>query len=454
MSREDLALAGGTFVTSLGDDTALVSGGDRIQELGEAIPFSTRDKLSPELRSRARGTQVYLVELHPDVQRADAELLALRMGLQIVPHPDLAPHHILVRGNLRKIMSLADEDEIAYVLPAADDLIFGLHVQPCAALTGSSGFIGQYIATIGDGWDGPGLGSANLSWKLTQATGQLSPELVDDAIKRALAEWSRVVKINFSAAGSATAERTLNILWATGSHGDSIPFDGRGNVLAHTFYPPPSNTEPLAGDLHFDDQEPWNIGADIDVFSVVLHELGHALGLGHGDTPGSVMYPYYQRVNQLTSEDIVSIRRLYASGSGVVSDNPAATSPSNPTPVVPTTPTSPPPPTTPAPPSPGPSTPSAPTDDTQPPSLFIRTPASTSTTTRNASITVAGTATDNIGVVEVSWSTSTGKSGVATGTSSWQASVPLLVGDNRLTVRAKDAAGNVVSRYASVRRIQ
>jgi len=49
---------------------------------------------------------------------------------------------------------------------------------------------------------------------------------------------------------------------------------------------------------------------------------------------------------------------------------------------------------------------------------------------------------DNVGVVAVRWSTSNGESGTATGTTSWSAAVPLLVGDNVVTVRAYDAAGN------------
>ena len=114
-------------------------------------------------------------------------------------------------------------------------------------------------------------------------------------------EWSRVASVAFSPAGGPYLERTLNFLFAAGSHGDAYPFDGPGMALAHTYYPAPPNPEPIAGDLHFDDAEEWVAGPDltvrsVDLYSVTLHELGHALGLGHSDVPGAVMYPYYRRL--------------------------------------------------------------------------------------------------------------------------------------------------------------
>jgi hypothetical protein len=47
-----------------------------------------------------------------------------------------------------------------------------------------------------------------------------------------------------------------------------------------------------------------------------------------------------------------------------------------------------------------------------------------------------------VGVASVKWSVSTGASGIASGTTAWSATVPLLVGTNTVTIRAYDAAGN------------
>ena len=48
------------------------------------------------------------------------------------------------------------------------------------------------------------------------------------------------------------------------------------------------------------------------------------------------------------------------------------------------------------------------------------------------------------------WTASTGSSGTASGTTAWNASVPLLVGTNVVTVRAYDAAGNSAWRSLTI----
>jgi hypothetical protein len=197
-------------------------------------------------------------------------------------------------------------------------------------------------------------------------------------------------------------------------------------VLAHTFYPAPPNAEPVAGDMHFDADENWRIGQDTDLFTVALHEAGHALGLGHSANPGAVMYPYYRFATGLTADDIAGIRALYGASDG--------------TPATPATPTTPPTPAAPAPPT-TPTTPTG-TPDTTTPSLQIVSPGYTILSTSLASLAVRGTASDNVGVASVKWSVSTGDSGIASGTTAWSATVPLLVGTNTVTIRAYDAAGN------------
>lgn len=261
---------------------------------------------------RPREAESWIVEFAGDIPPDVRLSLIERAGLHRLEHPDLNVVHLLVRGPAWAAAQLAELDEVSYVFAASQDLVAGAPLIGCVGGATEAGTVGQMTAHVGEGWDGPGLGSARLTYSIEALTAKVGPEIARDAIRKALDTWSAAARLEFVEAGSGGDARHLRVLFGRGAHGDSYPFDGPGRVLAHTFYPAPPNPEPIAGDLHLDEDENWQIGADIDLFSVVLHELGHALGLGHSDDPGAVMYPYYRRVTALSAEDIGAIRQLYA----------------------------------------------------------------------------------------------------------------------------------------------
>ncbi len=422
-----------------------------------AEPLAPADKISPLIsQNPQKWSGYFLIELHPDVDPGAARALLLGLGLELRDNPDLAPQHLMIHiadpaeipATLARV---ADQDEVSYIFPASYALASGVPAPAYAAPLTTSGAVTQNIPTYGNGWAGPSHGSATIGYVFSQMTAQLPATETETAIKQAMAQWAQVAQLTWVQGTNPNASQTVNIFFATYAHGDGYPFTGPTGVLAHTFYPAPPNPEPIAGDMHINDSYTWEIGANMDVFSVALHELGHSLGLGHSDDPSDVMYPYYKIVTTLNSGDIAAVQTLYATGAAESAPS-ASTQPSStsaPAPAPEPTPTPTPAPTPPPAPTPTPTG----TKDTTPPTLTITSPGGTTVSTSAAAYNFLGTATDNVAVASVTWKTNTGSSGTAAGTSNWSASIPLLTGSNQVTITATDTSGNsawrsvVVSRY-------
>ena len=85
------------------------------------------------------------------------------------------------------------------------------------------------------------------------------------------------------------------------------------------------------------------------------------------------------------------------------------------------------------------------------PNVTITTPSGPAFATNSSPFDLAGTAADATGITSVKWSNAaTGGTGVATGTTAWNASVPLAIGGNAITVTATDGAGNTGSALVTI----
>ncbi|PNF31898.1 hypothetical protein B7P43_G07939 [Cryptotermes secundus] len=161
------------------------------------------------------------------------------------------------------------------------------------------------FAPFGSPWKKQNLSYAILTYPSNK---DLLAAAVDEEMEKAFAVWSAVTELNFLLVASNMSADVM-VTFASRAHGDGMPFDGAGKVLAHAF---PSPT----GIVHFDDDEPWTIRKyrGENLFYIAVHEFGHALGLDHSNVTESVMYPMvamYDPAFRLHREDIQHIQALY-----------------------------------------------------------------------------------------------------------------------------------------------
>jgi hypothetical protein len=390
-----------------------------------------QSRVSPRLEHW--GGTSYLVTFRTGVDMEHARERMRALGFDLIDHPDLLSRDVVAAGPRRALSELANWEDVSYVRPASPSLVSRQRLMACAGAVTEGGRAAEYVE-VGRGWEKRN-GVADLRYVFETLTDRVDSGAARIEIERALREWERFANLAFAEGSDPDAVRTIAIRFASGPHGDSYPFDGPRGSLAHTFYPAPPNPEPIAGDMHFDASEVWGIGTAVDLYSVALHEAGHALGLGHSDLPGSVMYPYYHQATGLTTDDITAIQELYGDRT-TTKPAPPSDGPAEP----------------PTPPSEPPAPPAGPMTDRTPPSLRITSPATSVGTTTSSRFTLSGTAADDTGVIAVQWTSSTGESGLAGGTAIWSATVPVYLGTNVVTVRAYDAAGNSAWRSITITR--
>ncbi|XP_042316102.1 matrix metalloproteinase-18-like [Sceloporus undulatus] len=154
----------------------------------------------------------------------------------------------------------------------------------------------------------PKWGKKDLTYSIQNYTPDMAPADVDNAIERAWKMWSDVTPLTFTRVYDSSAD--IEISFASGYHGDYIPFDGQGGQLAHAYSPA------YGGNAHFDEDENWTKSSPgINLFIVAAHEFGHSLGLQHSSVLEALMFPTYQAGDpqniRLHRDDIEGIQHLY-----------------------------------------------------------------------------------------------------------------------------------------------
>jgi len=121
--------------------------------------------------------------------------------------------------------------------------------------------------------------------------------------------WSNVTSLKF----------TESTTWFNGSDVKIafVVFDGRGGAvgIADTDY------SEHVGNVYLDSEEEWvvrgeNEDGDVDLESVVMHVVGHVLGLGHSSVEEAVMYPIMlKEKTEFALDDLQRIHQIYGENS-------------------------------------------------------------------------------------------------------------------------------------------
>ncbi|MEM7393477.1 MAG: LamG-like jellyroll fold domain-containing protein, partial [Verrucomicrobiota bacterium] len=169
--------------------------------------------------------------------------------------------YLVVEADDNQVDALANHDSVAWVFNGPKAQIeAGL---PIRAYGCNEGHLhAAPFVTIGEGWDGPGLGSADITYHFVDGNPNIANE--NQIMVDALNKWAAVAALTFTETPTIGENFSFDIYHTPDP---ANPFDGPGGVLAYAFLPNDIASEPIAGNAHYDPGEGW-----VDVPSVDPNE--------------------------------------------------------------------------------------------------------------------------------------------------------------------------------------
>jgi hypothetical protein len=178
------------------------------------------------------------------------------------------------------------------------------------------------LITIGFVPDGTSLGGGNTSNLFATFNAKFgSASAWESQILKAAQQWAQQTNVNFAVLDDNGAPI------GSGSYQQGDPnmadiriggYNFGTTALAQAYMPPPVDNTSYAGDVQINTSKSFSIpgvSGSYDLFTVAMHEIGHALGLYHSGTVTAAMYASYTTAKTgLASDDISGIRSIYSAG--------------------------------------------------------------------------------------------------------------------------------------------
>ncbi len=158
-----------------------------------------------------------------------------------------------------------------------------------------------------------------LTWTLARPWEDLDQDDQQDVIQAAFDAWAEQCPLTFTYVDSGA---DISISFEDGDLGDGTRFDqftgDDRNEMARAFFPGTTRQ----GIIQLDATETWSVEPRNDqphLYSILVHEIGHVIGLEHVSHPSAAMAADYTGpVLGLTAADIQAVQRLYGSADGTV----------------------------------------------------------------------------------------------------------------------------------------